>query len=247
MSRVAANLTMLFTEAPALARPDLARGAGFDGAEVLFPYDFCASEWVRALDGLPVALINTPPGNWAAGERGWAAVPGAEARFRDSFNQALDYARQMQADVIHVLSGVAAGPEAEAVLRYNLRWASVRAPDQCLTLEPLNSQDMPGYFLHDFDQAARIIATLGIPQVGLQIDLWHVLRIGLQPDAIWRTHRALARHVQIAGSAARSEPDSAAIGWLHQIAPDYRGWIAAEYHPAAETIAGLDWLTRVRA
>ncbi len=93
--RLAANLTMLFTEVPPLDRPAAARAAGFDGVEILFPYDHPAAAWRAALDGIPVALINTPPGDWAAGERGWAAVPGAEARFRAGFRAALDMARAL--------------------------------------------------------------------------------------------------------------------------------------------------------
>lgn len=157
MTRLAANLTMLFTEAPDLERPRHARASGFDGVEVLFPYDHPAEAWRAALAGFPVALINTPPGDWAAGDRGWAAVPGETTRFREGFLQALDYARLLGATHIHVMCGNATGPAAEATLAENLRWATAQAPGQSLTLEPLNPIDMPGYFLGGFDQAAELI------------------------------------------------------------------------------------------
>lgn len=245
MRRLAANLTLLFTEAPVLARPALARAAGFDGVEVLFPYDHTPADWHATLAGVPLVLINTPPGDWAAGERGWAAVPGAEARFREGFARALDYGRHLGAEHIHVMCGNATGPEAEATLAGNLRWAAAQAPGQSLTLEPLNPLDMPGYFLNGFDQAAAIVAQLGLPQIGLQIDLWHILRLGLDPAEVWRRHGALARHVQIAGTRLRAEPDAACEAWLRGLT-GYRGWIAAEYRPAGPTAAGLGWLGPAR-
>jgi hydroxypyruvate isomerase len=246
MMRLAANLTMLFTEAPPLERPSLARGAGFDGVEILFPYQHSVPDWQAALDGLPLALINTPPGDWAAGERGWAAVPGQGARFREGFLQALDMARSLCAEHIHVMSGNAAGPEAEAELTQNLRWAAMQAPEQSLTLEPLNPLDMPGYFLSGFDQAARIIDGLGLPNLGLQLDLWHILRCGEDPAAIWRRHGRITRHVQISGTVGRAEPDQPALDWMGDLTRDYSGWIAAEYRPAAATAAGTGWVARAR-
>ena len=98
---------MLFTEVPILARPDLAREAGFDGVEVLFPYDHPAKDWAAAMAGMPLALINTHPGDWPAGERGHAAVPGAEQAFRSSFLRAADLAAQLGAGRVHVMAGVA--------------------------------------------------------------------------------------------------------------------------------------------
>jgi len=160
MPRFAANVTMLFTEVPMLARPDLAREAGFDGVEVLFPYDHPAKDWQAALTGMPLALINTHPGDWAAGDRGHAAVPGMAEAFRTSFLRAADLATQLGAGRVHVMAGVAKGEIAEATYRDNLAWAAEQAPDLTLTIEPLNPDDMPGYFLNDFDQAARIVDDL---------------------------------------------------------------------------------------
>lgn len=197
LPRIAANLTMLFTESPALERPALARMAGFDGAEILFPYDHPIEAWSRALAGLPLALINAPPGDWAAGDRGFAAVPGETTAFRTSFERAMDYAGRLGADRIHVMSGIAKGPMAEESFCENLTWAASQAPDQVLTLEPLNAIDMPGYFLNDFDQAARLLDDLALPNVGLQFDVWHAAKLHGDAAQVWKRHAGHINHVQI--------------------------------------------------
>jgi len=251
MPRFAANLTTLFTEAPILARPDLARASGFDGVEVLFPYDHSAEEWQAALAGMPLALINTPAGNWAAGDRGYAARPGAESEFRQSFLRAAEVARVLNAGGVHVMAGVAQGEEAEATFRRNLAWATDQAPDLVLTIEPLNRHDVPGYFLNDFDQAARILDELALPQLGLQFDFWHAKRINGDVQEVWARHRTRVKHIQIAGFPNRHEPGgngfdltSFCVG-LDRDA--YLGWVAAEYNPAVATADGLGWLARLKS
>lgn len=240
--RIAANLTWLFTEAPMLDRPALALAAGFDGVEVLFPYDHAAAEWRAALHGCPVALLNTPPGDWAAGDRGWAAVPGAETRFREGFRQALDMAQGIGAERIHVMAGNAAGPQAEATFRSNLEWACTQGHP--LTVEPLNPRDMPGYFLNGYAQALRL--TEGLP-VAVQFDTWHAGAMG-GLVAEWAIAGARSGHIQIAGSAARNEPDDDILHFARQAAATgYAGWIAAEYRPAGDTEAGAGWLNRLRS
>ena len=246
MPRFAANITMLFTEVPMLARPGLAQEAGFDGIEVLFPYDHPVADWKRALLGLPVALINTHPGNWAAGERGFAAVPDAVQTFRDSFLRAADVATRLGAARLHVMAGVARGPQAEQTYRENLGWAADAAPDLPLVIEPLNTDDMPGYFLNDFDQAARILDDLALPQIGLQFDIWHAARIHGRAEAVWARHRHQVGHVQIAGFPTRAEPGGGGFDLTALCADldamDYGGWIGAEYRPAQATVKGLGWL-----
>mgnify|MGYP001764876834 CR=1 FL=1 len=243
--RLAANLTLLFTEAPALRRPALAAQAGFDGVEVLFPYDHAIAEWQDALGDLPVALINTPPGDWAAGERGWAAVPGAETRFRDDFRRAVDHALGLKAGLIHVMSGIASGPEAEATLLRNLDWAAGQAGSVGLVIEPLNPIDMPGYFLNDFAQTARLLAQFDPSTVGLQVDLWHVWRLGRCFADVWRDFGPLARHIQIAGRDGRHEPDAGSAAELANL-QGFSGWIAAEYIPSGPTSENLGWMDTVR-
>lgn len=251
MPRFAANLTMLFTEVPALDRPGLAAQAGFDGAEILFPYDFPAKEWQTALEGFPLVLINTPPGDWAAGDRGFAAVPGEEMRFRDSFLRAADLATRLGAEKLHVMAGVARGLQAEQTYVENLTWAATQAPDLHLTLEPLNPDDMPGYFLNDFDQAGRIIDDLGLATVGLQFDLWHAARIHGDAQAVWQRHKTRINHIQIAGFPNRNEPGGGGFDLTGLCAEldqsDPSRWIAAEYRPTRATVHGLAWLAALKS
>lgn len=251
MPRYAANLTMLFTEVPMLDRPGLAAQAGFDGIEVLFPYDHAVADWQAALAGQPVALINTPPGDWLAGDRGFAAVPGEESRFRDSFLRGAEVASRLGASRLHVMAGVAKGPQAEQTYAENLAWAVAQAPELPLVLEPLNPDDMPGYFLNDFDQAARILDDLGLPQVSLQFDLWHAARIHGNAQAVWERHKHRVGHIQISGFPARNEPGGGGFdltGLCSEVdAMGYDGWIAAEYRPARATVHGLAWLAALKA
>ncbi|MDP4031837.1 MAG: TIM barrel protein [Pseudorhodobacter sp.] len=250
MPRFAANLTLLFTESPALARPALAQAAGFAGVEILFPYDHKPVEWAAVLNGMALALINTPPGDWAFGERGFAAVPGAEARFRNSFLQALDYATRLKSACVHIMAGVAKGPVAEDVFRENIAWAATQAPEQALMLEPLNPKDMPGYFLNDYDQAARLLDDLALPNLGLQFDLWHAAHLHGDAADVWARHGHRVGHIQIAGFPDRSEPGGGGFdlrGFLAGLdAQGYDGWVAAEYRPKARTAAGLGWLAALR-
>jgi hydroxypyruvate isomerase len=251
MPRFAANLTMLFTEVPMLDRPGLAVQAGFDGVEVLFPYDHAPADWQAALGDLPLALINAPPGDWVAGDRGFAAVPGDETRFRDSFLRGADLAARLGAGRLHVMAGVAKGPQAELCFAENLAWAVAQAPDQTLCIEPLNPDDMPGYFLNDFDQAARILDDLALPQVGLQFDLWHAARIHGNPAQVWEKHRHHVNHIQIAGFPTRAEPGGGGFdltGLCTELDTDgYTGWVAAEYRPVRATVHGLAWLGALKA
>ena len=251
MPRFAANLTMLFTEVSALDRPGLAAQAGFDGVEILFPYDHAAKDWITALAGVPVALINTPPGNWMTGDRGHAAVPGDESAFRDSFLRGAEMAARLGAARLHVMAGVARGPLAEQTYLENLTWAAAQAPAQRLCIEPLNSEDMPGYFLNDFDQAGRILDDIGLPQIGLQFDLWHAARIHGDADAVWQRHKSRVSHIQIAGFPTRAEPGGGGFDLTGLSAEldgsGYPGWIAAEYRPTRATVHGLGWLAALKA
>lgn len=250
MPRFAANLTMLFTEMPMLDRFSAAARAGFRGVEILFPYDISARDLSHAAvaAGLEFVLINTPPPNWAGGARGFAAQPGGEERFRHDFDRALRFGQVLRARHIHVMAGIAKGPEARATMIENLAWATGRAPHASLTIEPINRVDMPGYFLSDFDQAADIIKDVGAVNLGLQFDAYHAQMITADMMATWQKHAPLVRHVQIAGCPGRHEPAGGEIDYPAFFAAldsaGYRGWVSAEYSPEAHTHTGLGWLPR---
>ena len=248
MPRFAANLTLLFTERPFLDRFDAARRAGFRGVEMLFPYDHAPAEIRRALDdcGLPLVLFNTPPGDWDAGERGFAACPGAEARLAETLDLALDYAAALRPRHLHVMAGLAAGSEARACFVANLRRLTARAPGRSFVIEPINPHDMPGYFLQDFATARAILREVGAPNLGLQFDAYHAHRITDDLLAAWDEHAGLVRHVQIAGHPGRHEPipsDLPARAFFARLdAGGYRGFVSGEYHPRGRTEDGLSWI-----
>ncbi|MCF3974903.1 hydroxypyruvate isomerase family protein [Paracoccus salsus] len=250
MPRFAANLTMLFTELPILDRFAAAADAGFEGVEILFPYDIAARDLSRAAmsAGVQMVLINTPPPNWAGGPRGFAAEPGREDRFRHDFDRALRFAEALRARHIHVMAGLAEGSDARRVFIDNLGWAAERAPHASLTIEPINRGDVPGYYLSDFDQAADIIASVGAANLGLQFDAYHAQAITGDAISTWRKVAPLVRHVQIAGYPGRHEPQGGSIDYPALFTAldeaGYRGWVSAEYNPMRHTEDGLAWLPR---
>ncbi|MGF1659317.1 MAG: hydroxypyruvate isomerase family protein [Rubrimonas sp.] len=248
MPRFAANISWLFTERPLLARAAAAAEAGFSGVESLFPYDAAAEDLRAALDaaGLPLVLINAPPGDWAAGERGLAALPGAEARFEAALETALATADALGAGRIHIMAGIAEGAAARATYVANLRRACASAPERLFAIEPINSRDMPGYHLSRTEDALRVIEAVGAPNLSLQLDLYH---LQIMEGDLTRRIEALGSaigHVQIAGVPDRAEPDrgETRLDWLMAELDriGYAGWVGAEYRPAARTEDGLGWL-----
>jgi len=254
MPRFAANLTMLFNEVPFLERFGAAATAGFRGVECLFPYAHPAAELAGLLaeHGLAQALFNLPPGDWDAGDRGLAALPGREAEFRDSVDIALGYARALRCPTLHVMAGlVPEGADRAAMRRTyvaNLRYATdVVADDGIdLAIEPLNDRDVPGYYLPRVDEAAEIIEEVDRPNVGLQFDCYHVQIMDGDLAQRLERHHGLIRHVQIAGVPERHEPDTGEIAYPYLFdlldRLGYAGWVGCEYRPATTTAAGLGWL-----
>jgi hydroxypyruvate isomerase len=248
MPKFAANISFLWKDLSVPNRIVAAAAAGFGAVEILFPYDTPAPEIRDALarTGLPLALINCPPPNYTGGARGFAAVPESRDRFRSDFRRALRQAQVLKAEHLHIMAGVAEGSEAEAVYIENLAWACAEAPEQSLTIEPINPHDMPGYFLNDFDLAARVIGAVGADNLGLQFDAYHAHRITGDVAGTWDRHRALVRHVQVADHPGRHEPGSGEIdlaGFFARLDADgYAGWVSAEYTPAGDVDAGLGWL-----
>lgn len=253
MLKVSANLSMLFCERPLMERFVAAAAAGFDAVEVQFPYEADAAAMGAELArlGLPLVVINGPPPNYAGGERGFAAVPGGEARFAHDLRRAGRYARALGARHLHLMAGVAEGAAARAAFVANLRHAAETLPGQSIVIEPINRHDMPGYWLSDFGLAAEIIAEVGAANVGLQFDAYHAQRITGDVIGTWARVAPLVRHVQVAGVPGRHEPVGGEIDWpgfLERMAADgYAGWVGAEYVPAGRTEEGLSWLAAWRA
>lgn len=248
MPRLAANISLLFTELPFMERFAAAARAGFDGVEILFPYDHAATAIRAALEahGLALALINAPPPGEAAA---FPALPGGEAGFRATMEQVLQRAAILRPGAIHVMAGYTDDPRAEETFIANLQWLADRAPEQAFTIEPLNLVDQPGYALADYDLAARVLARVARPNLGLQYDSYHAQRIHGDALATWHRHAPLVRHVQLGAPPDRSEPrpDGGPVDFpalLKEIAASgYDGWISAEYTPSTgKTEDSLGWM-----
>jgi hydroxypyruvate isomerase len=249
MPRLAANISWLFTELPFLERFEAAAAAGFTAIECLFPYDHPAEEISQALakQKLSIVLFNAPPGNFAAGDRGLAAVPGRQDEFRKSLELALQYAVGLAVPRLHVMSGITAKPDAPLVLRRNLEFALEQTKELALelTLEPINSRDIPGYFLTTLEQTAALIRTIGDPRLKLQLDWYHAQIMG--GDLVRRTNTFwdLIGHIQVAGVPERQEPSEGEVNHLCLFdlidQRGYQGWVGCEYKPKTTTLAGLGW------
>jgi hydroxypyruvate isomerase len=256
MPRLAANLSMMFQEAGFLDRFAAAADAGFTGVEYLFPYEFPPSEIATRLErhGLTQALFNLPPGDWAKGERGTAALPGREREFVAGMERALEYAAATHCTQLHAMAGTwPAGRdrrEGTAVYIGNLRRAADMAAERGVTvlLEPINTRDMPGYFLNTTGDALAIMKEVGRDNVKLQLDLYHCQIMEGDLATHIRTLAGGYTHVQIASVPDRHEPDHGEVNYPYLLdlldETGYRGWVGLEYRPAAETRAGLDWARR---
>lgn len=254
MPRFAANLSMMYNEHAFLDRFAAAAADGFQAVEYLFPYEHPAAEIRARLDehGLTQALFNAPPGDWAAGERGLAALPGRETEFRAAFSRALEYASVIGNDRIHVMAGlVPAGADharCRATYLENLAYAAASAAPQGITvlIEPINQRDMPGYFLSRQDDGQTICQQVGAANLKVQFDCYHCQIV--EGDVTKKLQRDFAGigHIQIAGVPERHEPDIGELNYPYLFdvidALGYTGWIGCEYRPRAGTSAGLGWL-----
>jgi len=258
MPRFAANLGFLFPELPFLDRFEAAARAGFRGVEFASPYEYSAAELRARLtaNGLTQVLINSPPGNRAAGERGFACLPGREGDFRDSVTQALDYAVALGCGRVHVMAGVPpvglAYDTALALYAGNLAWAGERglAAGVKLVIEPLNPRDAPGYLLHTQEQGAAIVAAIGHDRLGLQFDLYHCQTAQGDVTTRFAALMPVIDHMQLADVPGRHEPGTGEIGWefvfrrIDELG--YAGWVGCEYTPLGDTVEGLAWRQRYR-
>jgi len=261
MPRFAANLSLLYNDLDFLDRFAAAARDGFQAVEYLFPYAYPAPELAARLQasGLQQVLFNAPPGDWDAGERGLACLPGREAEFRDGMAKAIGYAKALQCPRIHVMAGlVPPGADAatvRATYLANVRHAAGQAAPHGIQilLEPINGRDMPGFFLSRQDQAHALVGEIGAANVKVQMDLYHCQIV--EGDLAMKIRQYLPTgrvgHLQIAGVPERHEPDVGEVNYpyLFQLldALGYDGWIGCEYRPARGAAAhatsdGLGWL-----
>ena len=275
MPRFAANLSMMYPELPFLDRFEAAAKDGFKAVEYLFPYAFARQELAARLkaNGLQQVLFNAPPGGtdaaaidraWLGGDKGLACIPGREAEFRAGVALALDYAQALDCPRIHVMAGlIPQGMTREAVMPAyiaNLRWAAAEAAKhgRDVLIEPINTRDIPGFFLNRQDQAHAIVAEVGAPNLKVQMDLYHCQIV--EGDVAMKIRQYLPTgnvgHFQIAGVPERHEPDIGEVnypylfGVIDEVAAKsgWDGWIGCEYKPRrggepGGTSAGLGWFT----
>lgn len=253
MPKFAANLTMLFNELDFLDRFDAAAKAGFKGVEYLFPYDFTVEELTARLkdNGLTQVLHNLPAGDWGAGERGIACHPDRVAEFQAGVDQAITYATALGCKQINCLAGIMpAGVDAEIVrvtFVDNLKYAAdkLKAAGIRLLIEPINTRDIPGFYLCGTQQALDIIVATGSDNIAVQYDIYHMQIMEGDLALTMQKHLASIEHIQLADNPGRNEPGTGEInspflfGFLDKIG--YQGWIGCEYKPATTTVEGLGW------
>ncbi len=256
MPRFAANISTMFTDRPFTERIAAAAAAGFRALECQFPYEAAAEELKARLDasGVELVLLNTPPGDFAAGERGLAGLPGREADFEQALGRALAYAETLRCPQIHVMAGIQpAGTSKEACLgvyKANLRLAAEAAlrAGRTVLIEPINSRDIPGYLLNTPAEGAAVIEELGVPGLKLQFDFYHAQIMTGDLARSFERHQGITGHVQIAGVPERHEPDTGEVNYPYLFdlldRLGYAGWVGCEYFPAGATEAGLGWAVR---
>ncbi|WP_438990669.1 hydroxypyruvate isomerase family protein [Lentibacter sp.] len=250
MPRFSANISMMFTELPFDARFRAAQKAGFGAVEFMFPYGYAPEGLAKALEdnALGLSVFNLPPGDWGGFERGLAAVRGREAEFVQGLDMAARYARVMGAARVHCMAGIAEGREAEARYIGNVRRAADRLARQGCTvmIEPINTSDMPGYFLNRTDEAVELLHKIDHENVALQWDVYHHERT--HGDALSALPEVLPHvaHIQIASVPERHEPEGFGALFAALDAAEYAGWVGCEYHPRGKTIEGLGWLREAR-
>ncbi|GHA13925.1 hydroxypyruvate isomerase [Oceanisphaera arctica] len=254
MPKLAANLSMLFTEVAFMDRFAAAAKAGFKGVEYLFPYAETAQDIKAKLDanGLTQVLFNLPAGNWDGGERGIACHPDRVEEFQAGVDKAIEYAQVLGNNQVNCLAGIQpAGvsyDEAEATFVANLKFAAekLEAAGIKLIAEAINTRDIPGFFLNNTRQALDIIEKVGSDNLAFQYDIYH-MQI-MEGDIIPTIEKNLGiiNHIQLADNPGRHEPGTGELNYHNIFAfldkIGYQGWVGAEYKPATTTEEGLGWL-----
>lgn len=256
MARFAANLTMLFNEVEFLDRFAKAHQVGFQAVEFLFPYAYEPQVLAEKLSqfNLEQALFNMPPGDWDSGERGFAAIPGREDEFQRSVDIALTYAKALKCKKVHAMSGLVDNrysyeQHVETFIN-NIRYAADKFAEHSIDLliEPLNSRDVPGYFIAHQRDAVELIKLVNRPNVKLQFDVYHAQIMDGDLTVLIRDLASYIGHVQIASIPDRHEPSEGEVNYQHIFdqfdITGYQGWIGCEYKPKKTTLEGLVWLQK---
>lgn len=257
MPKFSANLSMLFTEHAFLDRFEPAAKAGFKAVEFLFPYAFSAADIKARLDshGLQLVLHNLPAGDWEAGERGIACHPDRVEEFRSGVVKAITYAKALGVGQLNCLAGKAPAGAGDAALRQtfvaNLRHAAAELKKAGLNLliEPINTFDIPGFYLNRTAQALDILDEVGADNAFVQYDIYHAQRMEGELAGTLQTCLPRIGHIQLADNPGRHEPGTGEINYAFLFAQldrlGYGGWIGCEYKPAGTTEAGLGWRQRL--
>jgi hydroxypyruvate isomerase len=254
MPKFCANLTLMFNEVAFLDRFDAAARAGFSGVEYLFPYVAPKEQVAERLNKAKLTQIlhNLPAGNWAAGDRGNAVQPDRIGEFQDGVGQAIEYAKALGCKQLNCLAGLTPkdvpADKVRETLVNNLRFAAERLGGEGikLLLEPINTRDVPGFYLTRTQQALDIIAAVGSSNLWLQYDIYHAQVMEGDLGNTIEKHLSQIAHMQLADNPGRHEPGTGEINYdflfKHIDKLGYQGWIGCEYKPAAETTAGLGWV-----
>jgi hydroxypyruvate isomerase len=254
MPKLAANLSMLFTEVDFLERFEKAARAGFKGVEFLFPYEYPAAQLAGLLaqHKLTQVLHNLPAGNWGAGERGIAVLPDRVGEFQAGVGRAIEYAKALGCPQLNCLVGkTPAGVPADTVratLVANLRFAAKALAKERIRLlvEPLNSQDVPGFHLVHSRDALALFDEVAHENIGLQYDIFHMQIMEGNLTRTIRDNLPRIAHMQLADNPGRNEPGTGEINYANLFRfideAGYQGWIGCEYKPAGATEQGLGWV-----
>ena len=253
MPQLAANLSMLFTELDFLDRFEAAARAGFRGVEYLFPYDFPMEQLRDRLEQnqLTQVLHNLPAGDWQAGERGIACDPSRVGEFQEGVGQAIAYAKALGCGQVNCLAGIAPNGIDEGTLREtfvsNQTFAAneLAKADITLLIEPINTRDIPGFYLCHTQQALECMAAAGASNLKLQYDAYHMQIMEGDLAQTIEGHMDRIGHIQIADNPGRNEPGTGEINYSYLLPLldrlGYAGWVGCEYRPLAATEDGLGW------
>lgn len=253
MPKFAANLTMLFNEVEFLDRFEKAAQHGFRAVEFLFPYDFSPEVLQQKLTQYQLQLVlhNLPAGNWEAGDRGLASDPDRREEFTAGVAKAIAYAKALGVPQLNCLAGRQREGVSHALARQtlveNLRYAAsaLQREQIRLLIEPINTFDIPGFFLHSTRAALELINDVGSDNLFIQYDIYHMQRMEGELANTLRHHLPRIAHIQIADNPGRHEPGTGEINFPflfeHLDALGYTGWVGCEYKPLHDTASGLGW------